>query len=52
MQSPPPRYGCRDYRQEMILVGLHKRLNQGNLTDAEREALEEEIRRIESDRFR
>lgn len=51
MDRKPP-YGCRDYRQEMILVGLHKRLRQDDLTEAERQALEEEIRQIEAERFR
>jgi hypothetical protein len=46
-----PSYGCRDYRQEMRLVGLHQRLRQDDLTDAERQALEEEIRQIEAERF-
>ncbi len=50
--STKPSYGCRDYRQEMILVGLHKRLSQENLPEEERRALEEEIRRIEEERFR
>ncbi len=49
---PNPPYGCRDYRQEMILVGLHERLRRENLTEEERRALEEEIRRIEAERFR
>ena len=51
MDRKPP-YGCHDYRQEMILVGLHKRLRQDDLTEAERQALEEEIRQIEAERFR
>ncbi|MDJ0809488.1 MAG: hypothetical protein QNJ48_04215 [Desulfobacterales bacterium] len=51
MSTKPP-YGCRDYRQEMILVGLHRRLSQENLSEEERRALEEEIRQIEAERFR
>lgn len=47
-----PLYGCRDYRQEMILVGLHERLRRENLSEKERQALEEEIRIIEEERFR
>ena len=45
-------YGCRDYRQEMILVGLHKRLQSGNLTEEERQRIEQEIQKIEEERFR
>ncbi len=45
-------YGCRDYRQEMILVGLHERLRNGDLTAEERQEIEQEIRKIEAERFR
>jgi hypothetical protein len=51
MRRNPP-YGCRDYRQEMILVGLHARLRREDLSEEERKALEEEIREIEAERFR
>ena len=44
-------YGCRDYRQEMILVGLHERLRCGNLTEEERQKIEQEIQKIEEERF-
>lgn len=47
-----PPYGCQDYRQEMILVGLHERLRRENLSAEERQALKEEIRKIEEERFR
>ncbi len=50
--SPNPSYGCRDYRQEMILVGLHERLRRERLSEEERRELEEEIRRIEEECFR
>ncbi len=50
--KPTPPYGCNDYRQEMILVGLHERLRRENLSDDERRALEEEIRQMEEERFR
>ncbi len=50
--STKPSYGCRDYRQEMILVGLHERLRRSDLSEEERRALEEEIRRLEEERFR
>ena len=39
----------RDYRTEMILVGLRKRLQQNNLTDEERRKLENELNDLEKD---
>ncbi|MDJ0989737.1 MAG: hypothetical protein QNI85_06980 [Desulfobacterales bacterium] len=50
--SPVDSYGCRDYRQEMILVALHARLRRNDLSEEERCALKEEIRRLEEERFR
>jgi hypothetical protein len=47
-----PPYGCGDYRREMILVGLHERLRREDLSEAERQALKEEIRKIEDECFR
>lgn len=43
------RYTCNDYRQEMILVGLKKRLAAPDLTEAEKKHLEEQIGRIQAD---
>jgi hypothetical protein len=45
----PSRYGCRDYRAEMILIGLQNRLREEDLTEEERRALEKEIADLESD---
>ncbi|MGD8242211.1 MAG: hypothetical protein PVG19_03925 [Desulfobacterales bacterium] len=45
-------YGCRDYRHEMILVGLHERLRRGDLSEEERQKIEQEIEKIEEERFR
>jgi hypothetical protein len=39
-QSP---YACRQYREEMILLGLRKRLSDPALTEDERQAIEKEI---------
>jgi hypothetical protein len=44
-QSP---YTCRHYREEMVLLGLKKRLSDPALTDRERTAIEREIRRLEA----
>jgi len=41
------KYTCTDYRTEMILLGLQRRLNQADLSEKERKALEEEIRALE-----
>lgn len=42
-------YGCGDYRQEMVLNGLRRRLQQENLSDEDKEALRQEILRLEED---
>ena len=41
------KYTCSDYREEMRLIGLKKRLNKDNLNPAEKELLEAEIARLE-----
>ena len=41
------RYTCNDYRQEMMLAGLRKQLAERRLSEAEKEALEEQIHRLE-----
>lgn len=43
-----PEYTCRQYREEMILLGLRKRLNVPALSDRERLTIEKEIRRLEA----
>lgn len=40
-------YTCTDYRLEMILLGLTRRLSEEKLSEEERRLLLEEIRRIE-----
>lgn len=47
MTAKKGNYTCNDYREEMILLGLQKRLNQGNLTDQEKKELLKEIEIIE-----
>ncbi len=42
------QYTCREYREEMTLLGLKKRLNDGGLSDKERKAIEQEIAQLES----
>jgi len=47
--SSPSRYGCSDYRLEMILAGLRARLRKEDLTEDERQNLEDELRSLEDD---
>ena len=47
--EPPTKYTCADYRQEMLLLALRKRISQEKLTGAERRELEEKIRRLEAE---
>lgn len=42
-------YTCSDYRLEMILLGLRRRLNEENLSDPEKDRLLKEIRKIEAE---
>ena len=41
------RYTCTEYREEMRLLALQKRLAQNDLTDREKTAIREEVQRIE-----
>ena len=45
---PPKRkYTCNDYREEMRLLGLKKRLNEKNLSKTEKQTIEAQITRLE-----
>ncbi len=44
-----PRYTCLEYREEMILLGLQKRLSSKNLTPEEKESLLKEIQKVEEE---
>ncbi|MCD6184509.1 MAG: hypothetical protein J7K84_01765 [Deltaproteobacteria bacterium] len=39
-------YTCKDYREEMMMLGLQKRLHDKNLSDAERHAITKQIKEI------
>lgn len=41
-------YTCNDYREEMILLSLRKRLHEEALTDDEKKALTREIEQLEA----
>ena len=47
--NPAPKYTCNQYREEMILLGLQKRLASPGLTAEEREGLLKEIERVEQE---
>ena len=42
-------YTCTDYRTEMILLGLRRRLAAPDLSGTERDALRAEIRKLEAE---
>ena len=42
------KYTCNDYREEMRLLGLKKRLNENNLTPAEKRIIQAEILKLEA----
>jgi hypothetical protein len=44
---PKKTYSCNDYREEMRLLGLKKRLNENKLSKAEKQTIEAEITRLE-----
>ncbi len=47
MKEKKKRYTCAEYRQEMRLLGLQRRLAQESLSEAARAELLAEIRRLE-----
>ena len=48
MSEAKSPYTCMDYREEMVLLGLKRRLAADNLTEAERKALLEQIQALEA----
>ena len=41
-------YTCSEYREEMQLLGLRRRLHAGDVSDEERERLKAKIKELES----
>ena len=41
-----PKYTCKEYREEMILVGLTNSLKQDNLSEEEKKAIQLEIEKL------
>ena len=44
---PKEKYTCSDYREEMRLIGLKKRLNEDTLNPTEKQIIEAEINDLE-----
>ena len=42
-------YTCNDYRQEMILLSLIRRLEDADLPESERQLLRRQIEKLETD---
>jgi hypothetical protein len=47
--DPRPRYGCSDYRREMMMAALQARLRQDTLSEEERRELEKTLRSMEAE---
>jgi hypothetical protein len=45
--SKKEKYTCSDYREEMRLIGLRKRLHETDLSPSEKQLVEAEIARLE-----
>ncbi|MFO8112431.1 MAG: hypothetical protein R6T92_07985 [Desulfosalsimonadaceae bacterium] len=44
-----PAYTCNEYRIEMILLSLAQRLNKPGLSEAEKQALTAEIKKVKAE---
>ncbi|GAB6887553.1 hypothetical protein JCM13304A_10510 [Desulfothermus okinawensis JCM 13304] len=42
-----PKYTCREYREEMTLIGLRKMLEKKDLSPEERKEIEKQIEQLE-----
>ena len=45
--AQPGKYTCNEYREEMILLGLQKRLSSREISPEEKESILKEIDRVE-----
>lgn len=48
-KTDPPVYTCTEYREEMILLGLKRKLSQLDTASKDRPLLEAEIERLEKE---
>ena len=49
MPESDAQYTCREYREEMVLLGLRRRLSQGDLSEEERRALRARLKELEAE---
>ena len=47
MENKNSAYTCNEYREEMVLLGLKKRLNRKTLTEEEKQIIRADIQRLE-----
>ena len=47
--KPPGKYTCTEYRQEMMLLGLRRRLKEPGLSEADKERIVQEIKSLEDE---
>ena len=48
MKKNDSNYTCNEYREEMVLLGLNRRLAQKDLPETEKENIRQEIARLEA----
>ena len=48
-RQPGSSYTCGDYRQEMVLLALKKRLAEGGLSPEEKRVMEKEVAELEKE---
>jgi len=48
MKQDGPKYTCNEYREEMMLLSLNRRLSDKNMPEAERKKIRQEIARLEA----
>jgi len=48
MENKNNTYTCNEYREEMMLLGLKKRLSRENLTEEEKQIVKADIEQLES----
>jgi hypothetical protein len=49
MNYYPTNYTCKDYRGEMMLISLNKKLSSNQLSDKERNEIKQNIRKLEKE---
>ncbi len=49
MTAEQAPYTCREYREEMVLLGLRRRLEQKDLPEEERRALRRRLQELEAE---